>query len=441
MLQRFLLPLLSLAAFSLLQAEPASPLKNPDFKTFGSDGIPESWKAYPPPDGTTSFIRAATGGGVQLVDPDEKAGVGLAQWIPVTAGSTVTAAMDATGSGNISLYVIFVPSIPSKEAQVGKVKLGETSINSSKGSSAKLTAVAPQRTTQARVWLYCPKIGKCDLVVKSVTLSVTPGDPSAAPLAAAPPAPKPTPVYVASPDSILQTGAISTIDFETGDFSQVRTQEGGKKEIVTEPVRQGKYAMKASMTHSDHRSEITGLRSESYGEYKYGWSIFLPTEFDGNSWFSIVTQWHSWGTGKDYVISPPGPPTCLVIAKNAWTLQLRYQDGDTDKATQKIFPLGSIEPDRGKWTDYMMEVNWQSPKTGGGYLRMYKNGEKLIDYNGPTWYDDKTSGPFFKMGIYKGAGSWKGEENGAVLYFDNFHMAGKTASLADVDPSVEHAAK
>ncbi len=46
-----------------------------------------------------------------------------------------------------------------------------------------------------------------------------------------------------------------------------------------------------------------------------------------------------------------------------------------------------------------------------------------------------TSGPFFKMGIYKGGGSWKGEESGAIAYYDEFRMGDKSVSRDAVDPA------
>jgi hypothetical protein len=193
--------------------------------------------------------------------------------------------------------------------------------------------------------------------------------------------------------------------------------------------------MKTTLTHNAHRSEISSFRAAAKGEYKYGWSLFLPQEFDGATWFSIVTQWHSWGTGKDYPMEKPGPPTSLVISKNAWQLKLMYQEKPEDtKASVKYFDLGPIDGDKTKWTDFVMEVNWQGPTAGTGYLRLFKNGKQIIDYKGPTWFDDKLDGPFFKMGTYKGGSIWKGEEPGAVLYADEFRMT-DTGSKDDVDPA------
>jgi hypothetical protein len=190
--------------------------------------------------------------------------------------------------------------------------------------------------------------------------------------------------------------------------------------------------MKVMMTHDQHRTEISGPRSDPYGEFKYAWSLYLPESFDGNTFFSIVSQWHTWGSGKDY---PPdgGPPTSISISKNTWNIKIQHQDGTEFKTAKQYIPFGSIDGDKGKWTDFYMEVNWQSPKTGGGYLHLWKNGVKVVDYNGPTWFDDKTKGPFFKMGIYKGGAAWRGEEAGAILYCDEFRMGDKSATREQIE--------
>jgi len=448
-----------LSGLSLGHAQEAVeiPLLNANFKEVGADGVPADWKASPGADPAGTSI-AADAGGVKMVDNTKDVGLGLSQWIDVNPGDVYTATAEAAGTGGLQLYMIFVPKIPTKEAMIGKIKLAEerVSLPTKDGTPASLTATAPEGATKARVWLYCPKIGTCDVVVKSVSVKKTGSGPAPTPAtnagaASAAGGAKNVPDGTAgkgrndhgrdNPSSMIAPGTVNTIDFESGDFSQIRTKEGGKKEIVAapEPVRGGKHAMKAMMTHDQHRTEITGPRSAAYGEFKYGWSIYLPKDFDGASWFTIITQWHSWGSGKDYVISPPGPPTCLVISKDKWDFLLRYQDGTSGNATKKNFDLGSIEADRGKWTDFVMEVNWQSPQTGGGYLRIWKNGQQVVNYEGPTWFDDKTSGPFFKMGMYKGSGTWKGEEQGAIAYFDEFRMGDKSVSHDAVDPAKQAA--
>ncbi|PTY02939.1 hypothetical protein DB346_07975 [Verrucomicrobia bacterium LW23] len=440
-------------------AEPVTvPLVNTTFKDEDKNGIPDGWKDYPGVVGNTAITPDAAGG-VKLKDDDEGNGIGLAQWIPVTPGADYMAAVELEGTGSVSLNLIFVPSIPAKEAMVGQIQLSTVREFYPSAGGKQVTAKAPEGSKYARVWLYCPKSGKCDVLVKSITLKTIGG--TTTPMAAAvAKTGKPSAGATDSsklvepprndhgqkhPDSTLKDGNLGLMDFETGDLSQSRLMEGGKYEVVTapEPVRAGKYSMKVSLRHDKVRSEATSFRSPADGIAKYGWSLYLPNEFDGMTQFSIVSQWHTWGSGRVAIIHPPGPPTCIVISKNTWSLLLRYQDPDNKEqymATKKEFSFGDITADKGKWTDFVMEVCWRGPKEGNGYLRLYKNGEKVVDYEGITYFDDATSGPFFKMGVYKGAGKWKGEEAGAVLYCDEFRMAGKETPTYLVDPNPERRA-
>jgi len=429
-------------------------VQNPKF-TGAAGEIPDQWTPYPPASGANQKIEIVAAGGVSMVDQDEGNGLGLAQWVPVVPGDRISANLVVEGEGGITMNLLFTPNIPAKAAMIDQVAIKKVSGYFTAAKQTPLVATVPDGAKYMRVFIYSPKPGKCSLVLKAI--EIKPADGAATDSAASAPAPAPAappaaqasgprawgtdfagnPVTVAlqgAPET-LPPGKVYTIDFEPGDFSQCRLLEGGKKWVVgaPDPVRAGKHSMKVMMTHDQHRTEITGPRTEPYGEYKYGWSVYLPENFDGKTFFSIVTQWHTWGSGKDF---PPdgGPPTSITIAGDKWLLKIQHQDGEQFKTAKESIPFGSIEGDKGKWTDFYLEVNWQSAKTGGGYFRLWKNGEKVVDYTGPTWFDDKTKGPFFKMGCYKGGASWQGDEQGTIMFFDEFRMGDKDATREQIDP-------
>ncbi len=453
---------LSLGALTLC-AGFSSPLKaqgtdagllNPTFSA-GSDGLPSGWAAYPPPQ-ASSKIEVDPAGGVHIVDADAGNGLGVGQWVHVTPGHKYAATIEAKGTFGLALNLLFLKAKPPQAALINKQKLAEFHAWIGKTpdfTTSTLEGVAPAGAGTVFVWIYSAKAAdKCDVVVKSIKLmdlgEAAGGAPapaaSAAPAPAAAPAtpkivenigkpmaPNPTDVPLGS----LPKGIIQVVDFEPGDVSQSSWIEGGRKSMSTDIVRHGKYALKIELSKSQHRSEITTQHVEPSGEFKYGWSIYIPKDFDYAAWFSIVTQWHSYGTGKQYA-PDGGPPTSITIDKKGnWSLKIQYQDKDTDKTTKSVFQFGNVADDMGKWTDFTMEVNWQSPQTGGGYLRLYKNGVKVVDYTGPTWFDGKISGPYFKTGIYRGSVDWKGEEDKSILYFDDMRVGGNAATLSDVDPA------
>lgn len=437
------LPFFLLSCFSLSALGSPVAIQNDTFEmTAGVSGTPTDWNGYPPPNGDTTRIEA-TDYGVLMTDADSKNGLGIYQWVPLSGGHKYRFTLDTMGSGGVVFQIRISKSIIGKISYIERVQLNENRVWADAGQLATVDIITPLDGVFSWLNIYSPKShNNCQLILKSVALEDlgAASEEELTALANRPvtkTAPKSSSMKRRPAAETLPAGTIKVINFETGDLSQIRTKEGGFKEVVStpEPVRSGKYSLKTQMTHDVHRTEITSFRSPPYGVAKYGWSLFIPEDFDADSWFSIVTQWHTWGTGKDY--SFDGPPTALIINKGAWRMRLIYQDGESDRGIKKNFELGSIDADRGKWTDFVMDVNWQSPKSDKGYLKLYKDGELIIDYQGPTWFEEMTDGPFFKMGIYRGGGSWKGDESKSILYFDEFRMGDSHASLDDVKPKSE----
>jgi len=181
------------------------------------------------------------------------------------------------------------------------------------------------------------------------------------------------------------------------------------------------------------RTEVTGARSPAYGIARYGWSIYVPEDFDADTFFTICTQWHDYGSGRKYP-EDGGAPSHLYISKGHWRMKIRHQgEGQTTDAEQ--YDLGSLEGDRGKWTDWVFEINHQAPGNGG-WAKLYKNDELVVDYKGTTWYEGKDKGPYFKMGLYRGSNKWPGTVERSILYFDAFRMAiGEDSTYEQVAPS------
>lgn len=407
------------ASTAPMPGKPAGPipqgnlLKNPTFTDSDTDGMPDDWNLFPSGDGSLRKVASSPGGGLFFTDQDKNNGLGLEQWVPVQAGLRYTASASATGSGAVSLALIFAAEKPARVGDLEKVKLGEKSLYISATKKSPVVAVAPAGANWVKVWIYCPKIGLADLHIPQVTLT-------------------------ASEDTnAIPAGLYHAMDFETGNFSQAHSTEGAEVKVTTAaegPVREGKYAFKAAVRKDQHRAEVVGMRSPPYGVARYGWSIYMPEEFDDKTQFSIITQWHDYGTGRE---SPPdgGPPTSISVHKGKVSLKINYQGDDGWTTKGQYLPVGDVEELRGRWSDWVLEANWQPPGKGG-WLKLYLNGRLVVDYQGATFYEHKDKGRYFKFGIYKGGGTWRGEEAGAVLYFDSLRMAiGEQSTYQMVDPA------
>ncbi len=388
---------------------------NPSFSQLGIDQMPTDWEVYPAANDSSTKVTM-TAAGLRLTDSDKKHGVGLSQWVPVEPGQRYVVNAEVEGANGLFLYAIYTSERPTQKSRYSQVEISQKRDWAKTGKVAQVSSISPAGAKWMRVWLYSASSGTCDVVVKQIVAKLE---------------------VVSSDAAAVAAGLFNWMDFETGDMSQASSKEGADREIVKKgdgPVREGNYAYRVLLKKGKERSELLGPRSPAYGVARYGWSIFVPEDFDAEiTPFSIVTQWHDWGSGKEY-IEDGGAPTHLYITKNNWQFKLRYQ-GENNHVASTQFKLGSLEADRGQWTDWVLEVNWQAPGKGG-WMKLYKNDEVVIDYKGPTWYVGKDKGPFFKFGIYRGWHGWKGTEEHSKLLFDAFRMAvGADTSYGQVAPS------
>ncbi len=79
-----------------------------------------------------------------------------------------------------------------------------------------------------------------------------------------------------------------------------------------------------------------------------------------------------------------------------------FESGKREYGGIREYDLGEYE--RGVWTDWVVHAKWSYGSDG--FLKIWKDGKLVIDQNGPNAYND-ASGPFFKMGLYKGWGDPK----------------------------------
>ena len=371
--------------------------------------LAEEWEAFPQPRPPETNVEKSEDS-IHIIDNSKNQGVGISRWAKVEPGATYQAIARVVGDHGLFLYIVFCKEKPANMSRYNDVTVAQKRIWLRSGEPGTLTALAPNEAKWARVWIYSPTSNLCNIVLQDVNLQRL-------------------------EMSDKNYGLFGLMDFETGDLSQASSREGQQQKIVSKdegPVREGTYAYHAMLKKSHERTELTGPRSPAYGIARYGWSIFVPENFDSKTQFTIVTQWHDYGSGREYP-KDGGAPTHLYISNGEWGFKLRHQ-GEGHSTASEIFKLGSIDPDKGKWTDWIFEVNWQAPGDGG-WMKLYKNGKEVVAYEGTTWYNDKNLGPYFKFGLYKGSGNWRGEESRAQLYFDSFRMAiGKDSTFEQVAP-------
>jgi predicted transcriptional regulator len=94
--------------------------------------------------------------------------------------------------------------------------------------------------------------------------------------------------------------------------------------------------------------------------------------------------------------------------------------------------LGKYET--GLWTDWVFHVKWSWESDG--LLEVWKNGKKVIHYEGPIGYNDRR-GVYFKTGIYKWVWKMTPERDHStttkrVTYVDEVRIGNENATYQDV---------
>ncbi|NMO17373.1 carbohydrate-binding protein [Pyxidicoccus fallax] len=209
-------------------------------------------------------------------------------------------------------------------------------------------------------------------------------------------------------------------DFETGNISQwTRSQSvaNSRLQVVTDVVREGRYALKATVRQGDdpigasgNRNELLHLTQEKSGStWFYKWSTMFPKNYPSSDTWQVVVQWHQEGCCG----SPP-----LEFFVRGEQLNLRVGGADGDIVWQS--PLN-----RGEWHDFVLQVKWSSnAKTG--FVQLWHNGKLALPKTfGATQYGKEMN--YLKLGLYRDD-SIRPE---AFVYHDGFTMADK---LEDVMP-------
>lgn len=212
----------------------------------------------------------------------------------------------------------------------------------------------------------------------------------------------------------------------------------------TQFKRTGANSLRVELRKSDpdiggnKRAELTDNSYPIPSETNRRWwsfSNYLPADFARDSVHEILAQWHYRAT-KNYVSA--SPPLSLQIYKGDWIVELRYDSVDinTDNGSNiKLISFNLGPWQRGIWNDWVFNYNY-SPDNDGS-LKVWKNGQLVIDYKGKNFYRGSYD-PFFKIGLYRWVWSatWPSTLEQSVLssrvyYVDNIKIGNQQSILQD----------
>jgi hypothetical protein len=196
------------------------------------------------------------------------------------------------------------------------------------------------------------------------------------------------------------------------------------------------YAFKHWVNKCGERSELVMKKIEIGKSYWYGWSMLVPSDWQDTSvGYDIVNQWATYPTDKKFRQGCGGNGSYIARTNETFTFNLQYQ-GDTAQIVCNKFPIASVSDIRGKWIDFVMHVKWTGNKDG--FLRLWtKIGSNpynfTINYVGATYWNDEDTGPYFKMGLYKGDPNFEGPSP-RYLYTAQYRLGDANSTFRDVAP-------
>ncbi len=219
-------------------------------------------------------------------------------------------------------------------------------------------------------------------------------------------------------------------DFENGtisDFHYLVADTTFNTQIVTYPVRKGKYALKNTLKPEDYvnngyRTELAIYDCAKYkSEVFYGFSFWVDTNYQDTS-YNLICQWQDlpyYLQGEDWSPSPTlhgsPPPISLTYVNNNVELKMN----DNPSASNQTFNVGTpLKIHKGKWYDMVAHIYWNEDNSA--YQEIWINGEPITPFNGVDhkYYHRNLfnrAGNYFKFGQYRGKNK---SEHTNIIYFD-----------------------
>lgn len=219
--------------------------------------------------------------------------------------------------------------------------------------------------------------------------------------------------------------------------------EFGKKEnlrIVPNPVKSGEKVLRIALRKDDPESQYGNKRTElTFNNFPdphkidstiqwYAFSNYFPADYANDPAEEIIAQWHD----KSPHCSN-SPTLAIEIKEDHFRAVIRYSTADyceqPKSVVMKTFDLGEVP--KNKWLDW--KINYHPLTNENGVVKIWLNGQKILDYNGPCQYIGSAF-PYFKIGLYKWCWmpEWKGiqsTQTERVYYLDDVIAGTSEAAL------------
>ncbi|UJR80049.1 polysaccharide lyase [Sandaracinus amylolyticus] len=233
-------------------------------------------------------------------------------------------------------------------------------------------------------------------------------------------------------------------DWETGDWSQwdgpLGRDPDAQIDVVTDVVRQGRYAARFQVRPGDRYRTTSGERAEVHlwdyrreregDTFYYAWSTLFPEGWRAPERWGIVMQWHAHTD-----ISPP-----MAFNAGADRLDLVFSSGNIDSWWPAEYEeshrvLDGLSP--GRWHDFIVRIDFRADTSGSvevwhrlegtaefdsvlavrdvPTLQWSTDSGRIHDGYAQRWGEGWVSGVWVQHGLYRSASSATD-----VIYHDGF---------------------
>ncbi|WP_426757019.1 polysaccharide lyase [Myxococcus sp. Y35] len=217
-------------------------------------------------------------------------------------------------------------------------------------------------------------------------------------------------------------------DFETGNTSQwTRSQSvaNSRLQVVTDVVREGRYALKATVRQGDDPIGASGNRNEllyisqeqTNSTWFYKWSTLFPADYPLDDGWQVFAQWHQEGCCGS-------PPLEFYVRGEEMFMRVGGASG-------KVLWTAPLR--RGDWNDFVLEVKW-SPNAKTGHVQLWHNGAVVVPRTSvATQFGTELN--YLKLGLYRDDAI----RPEASVYHDGFLMASTLEEVMPPAPEPEPA--
>lgn len=180
-------------------------------------------------------------------------------------------------------------------------------------------------------------------------------------------------------------------DFETGDLSQWTRKQAVAEDrltVVSDPVAQGKFALRAKVVPGDdpinasgNRNEVLRSNLDGEGDERfYKWSTMWPDDYQTADTWQLFTQFHHEGLNGS-------PPVEMFVRGESVVLRVSGED------------MWTTQLERGAWHDFVLHARW-SADAQKGFVELWYDGAKVLKKTAAQTLPpgDKV---YLKQGLYR----------------------------------------